>query len=100
MTDTFKINRFTITLDDESCIVDCDNPALWGAIETQVTVDDDLYYIDNLNKQYWRFYTYGCYKGEKMVFADVFDSDRFSDAERGVLVCCCLPLEFDFDDNL
>ncbi len=99
MTDTFKINRFTITLDDESCIVDCDNPALWGAIETQVTVDDDLYYIDNLNKQYWRFYTYGCYKGEKMVFADVFDSDRFSDAERDVLVCCCLPLEFDFDDN-
>lgn len=99
MNETFKINKFRLTLGDDSEIVDCSNPALWDALKEQVTPDDDLYYIDNLNNQYWRFYTYGVYsRAEKtLIFADVFNADKFSDKERSLLVCSCEPFEFDFD---
>lgn len=95
MSETFKINKFALTRGDDDEIVDCSNPALLDAIKKQVTPDDDCYYIDNLNNQYWRFYTYGVYKG--CVFADRFDADKYSDKERSMLVCCSEPLEFDFE---
>lgn len=91
--ETFKINHYEIVLDDEANLVSCTAPNFVESLKKELDQgfgEDDLYYIDNVNVQYFRFYKYDGVK------VDVFPADKFSDKERDILVCACYPLEYKF----
>lgn len=100
-TQTFKIDNFTITTNEYKEIISSTKPGLLEEIRRQMwEVEDDLYYIDHVNYQYFRFFSedYGnifskdCI--EKMrVKMDVWNAKDLDDRARSVLVCSCYEFE-------
>lgn len=91
MAKIFKINKYTILLDDDGHLVDCSNKVLYATIKEQLRKStwEGMYYQDELNRQYLWFYDDGD------ICVDVFDYDKLSDRERDFLLLCGVPLELD-----
>ena len=97
-TKTFKIDNFTITTNEYKEIISSTKPGLLEEIRRQMwEVEDDLYYIDRVNYQYFRFFSEDFFSKdciEKMkVKMDVWDQKDLDDRARSVLVCSCYEFE-------
>lgn len=92
-TQTFKINNFTITVNEYKELVSSTKPGLIEEIKKQMReYEDDLYYIDYINGQYFRFFSED-YDERMKPMMDVWDAKDLDDRERSVLVCSCYEFE-------
>ena len=94
MTETFKMDRITIELDEEGYLVGSSSPNLIDRLQVEfykLRLEDDatdLYYQTQDLKEYFRFYDAG--SGIKV---DVFDANKLSNAEKGIFLFTMYPID-------
>ena len=94
MNETFKMDNITIEVDEEGYLVGSSSPDLIDRLQVEfykLRLDGDdtaLYYQTQDLKEYFSFYDVG--DGIKV---DVFDTDKLSNAEKGIFLFTMYPID-------